>query len=334
MKSRPLWFGFTKKQKNEGEKMYKNLIKISTKDMPHEEWLEHRRKSIGGSDASAIIGMNDYSSPYTVWADKLGKLPPKEDNEAMRLGRDLEDYVAKRFTEESGKKVRRENNILINPDIPFAHANVDRMIVGEDAGFEAKTTSVLNLKKFKNGEYPATYYVQCVHYLMVTGCKRWYLGVLILGVGFKWFVIERDEGEIEALRKSEEDFWKYVESNIPPMTDGTDSTSETLKTIYPESNGETISLMAFEEDLKSYMTYSSLMDDVKKQKEEVANRIKAYMGEASKGECNDFKVSWSSSVKNTFDHKKFAEDNPGIDLSAYYKSTPTRTFRVNSINKI
>ena len=308
--------------------MNKNLIKISTKDMPHEEWLEHRRKRIGGSDASAIIGMNSYCSPYTVWADKLGKIPPKEDNEAMRLGRDLEDYVAKRFTEKTGKKVRRENNILINPDIPFAHANVDRMIVGEDAGFEAKTTSVLNLKKFKNGEYPENYYVQCVHYLMVTGCERWYLGVLILGVGFMDFVIERDEAEIEALRKSEEDFWEYVKSGNPPMVDGTDSTSDTLRTIYPESNGDTVSLMAYEQDLNQYMTLSSLLDDVKKQREEVANRIKNFMGEAAKGECNKFKVSWTSSVRSTFDHKAFAQDNPGVDLTAYYKQTPTRTFKV------
>lgn len=308
--------------------MYKNLIKISTKDMPHEEWLEHRRKSIGGSEASAIIGMNGYSSPYTVWADKLGKLPPKEDNEPLRLGRDLEDYVAKRFTEETGKKVRRENNILINPDFPFAHANVDRMIVGEDAGFEAKTTSALNTKKFKNGEYPANYYCQCVHYLAVTGCKRWYLGVLVLGVEFKWFVIERDEGEIAALMKSEADFWEYVKSKEAPMADGSDSTSETLRTIYPESNGDTVNLMAFEEDLKQYKHLASLEEDYKKLKNECANKIKAYMGEASKGVSDGFKVTWSSSVRNTFDHKKFAEDNPGIDLSAYYKSTPTRTFKV------
>ena len=311
--------------------MYKNLLRIPTKDMPHEEWLEHRRKSIGGSDASAIIGMNNYSSPYTVWADKLGKIPPKEDNEAMRLGRDLEDYVAKRFTEETGKKVRRENNILINPEIPFAHANVDRMIVGEDAGFEAKTTSALNVKRFKNGEYPENYYAQCVHYLMVTGCERWYLGVLVLGVEFKWFVIERDEGEIEALRKSEADFWEYVKSGEAPMVDGSDSTSETLRTIYPESNGDEVSLMAFESDLQQYMTLSSLLDDVKKQKEEVANKIKAFMGEASKGTSGKFKISYSSYVKSAFDHKAFAKDNPGIDISGYFKSSVVRPFKVSSL---
>ena len=311
--------------------MYKHLIKISTKGMPHDEWLEHRKKRIGGSDAPAIIGMSKYSSPYTVWADKLGKLPPKEDNEPMRLGRDLEEYVAKRFTEATGKKVRKENNILVNPDIPFAHANVDRMIVGEDAGFEAKTTSALNLKKFKNGEYPENYYVQCVHYMMVTGCKRWYLGVLVLGVEFKWFCIERDEGEINALMQSEKEFWKYVESNTPPMVDGTESTSETLKTIYPESTDTSISLMAYEGDLREYMRLTNLMDELKTLKEEVANNIKAFMQDASKGECSKYKVNFSSFTKSTFDHKRFQADHPGIDLSAYYKESIQRPFKVSEI---
>lgn len=311
--------------------MYKNLTKISTKDMPHEEWLEHRRHSIGGSDASAIVGMNSYSSPYTVWADKLGKIPPKEDNEAMRLGRDLEEYVAKRFTEASGKKVRRENNILINPDIPFAHANVDRMIVGEDAGFEAKTTSVLNLKAFKNGEYPENYYVQCMHYMMVTGCSKWYLGVLVLGVEFKWFEIERDEAEIEALRKSEADFWEYVKSGEAPMVDGSKSTSETISTIYRESNGNEVSLMAYQTDLCRYAELSKCIKDMETQKDEVANRIKVFMGEAEKGECDKYKVSWASSMRVSFDHKRFAKENPEIDLSGYYKATATRMFKVNEI---
>jgi putative phage-type endonuclease len=276
--------------------------------------------------------MNSYSSPYTVWADKLGKLPPKEDNEAMRLGRDLEEYVAKRFTEETGKKVRRENNIIINPNYPYAHANVDRMIIGEDAGFEAKTTSALNLKRFKGEEYPENYYVQCVHYLMVTGCKRWYLGVLILGVGFKWFVIERDEEEIKALAKSEEAFWEYVKSKTPPMADGSSSTTETLSAIYPKSNDSSVSLTAYENDLREYMSLTNLIKDMESKKDEVANRIKAQLGDNAFGESGNYKVSWSSGQRSTFDHKRFATENPQIDLSEYYKNSTYRTFKVSQIN--
>ena len=311
--------------------MNKNLIKISTTGMSHEEWLENRSKTIGGSDASAILGMNNYSSPYTVWADKLGKLPPKEDSEAMRIGRDLEAYVAQRFTEKTGKKVRRENNILINPEYPFAHANVDRMIVGEDAGLECKTTSSLNLTKFKNGEFPDTYYAQCVHYMMVTGCKKWYLAVLVLGRGFFEFELERDEEEIAALAKSEEEFWKYVESKTPPAVDGSNSTSETISTIFPNSNSETVNLFAYEDSLKQYVALGKQIKELKTLQDEMANKVKSFMNEAGRGESNSFKVSWNSSIRTTFDHKKFAADNPTVDLTQYYKESNTRTFRVTEI---
>ena len=76
--------------------MKSDLIRVSTIGMSREKWLEARRSAIGGSDAAAIIGLNPYSSPYSVWADKTGRLPDKPDNEAMRLGRDLEEYVSSR----------------------------------------------------------------------------------------------------------------------------------------------------------------------------------------------------------------------------------------------
>lgn len=308
--------------------MYKHIKKISTVDMSHEQWLEQRRKGIGGSDASSIIGLNPWSSPYTVWADKLGKLPEKEDSEAMRLGRDLEYYVAERFTEATGKKVRRENAILYNSDYPFAHANVDRMVVGEDAGLECKTTSVLNLKRFKNGAYPDTYYVQCVHYMMVTGCKKWYLAVLILGKEFVVFEIERDEEEIQALAKSEEAFWKCVETKTPPMTDGTEATTKTISAIYTESNDDTVGLFAYERDLAEYMALSVQIKALEERKNEVVNKVKVFMNEAGKGESDRYKVSWTGSERKSFDANKFAQDHKDMELSKYYKKTTVRTFRV------
>lgn len=308
--------------------MYKNLTKISTLNMPHEEWLKHRQKSIGGSDAASIIGLNPWSSPYTVWADKLGKIPPKEDNEAMRQGRDLEFYVAQRFCEATGKKVRRENNILINPDIPFAHANVDRMVVGEDAGLECKTTSALNMKNFKNGAFPDTYYVQCVHYMMVTGCKKWYLAVLVLNKEFMVFEIERDEEEIEALAKAEEEFWKLVEAKTSPATDGTASTTNTISILYPESNDDSVNLFAYESELQQYMALSAQIKELERLKDEVSNKVKAFLGEAGKGETDHYRVSWTATSRSTFDSKRFASDHRDIDLSEYYKTSTYRTFKV------
>lgn len=313
--------------------MHKNLTKIPTLNMSHEEWLAHRQKSIGGSDASSIIGLNPYSSPYTVWADKLGKIPAKEDNEAMRQGRDLEFYVAERFCEATGKKVRKENYIIINPEYPFAHANVDRMVVGEDAGLECKTTSALNMRSFKNGSFPDTYYVQCVHYMMVTGCKKWYLAVLVLNKEFMVFEIERDEEEIAALAKSEAEFWKLVDSKVAPMADGKASTTNTISMLYPESNDESVNLLAYEAELQQYMAISAQIKELEKLKDEMANKVKAFLGEAGKGETDSYKVSWTSSSRSTFDSKKFAADHKDIDLSEYYKNSTYRTFKVTENKK-
>ena len=162
----------------------KGIKQVSTKGMSREDWLAQRRKTIGGSDAAAIVGLSRYSTPYTIFMDKTGRLPDKPDTEAMRLGRDLEDYVAKRWQEATGKKVRRLQAMLYNPLYPFAHADVDRMVIGEDAGLECKTTSTLDVKQFNGVEFPEKYYAQCVHYLAVTGVKRWYLAVLVFGRGF------------------------------------------------------------------------------------------------------------------------------------------------------
>ena len=309
--------------------MNKNLKKISTLDMPHEEWLRHRQRSIGGSDAAAIVGLSAYVSPYTVWADKLGKIPPSEDNEAMRQGRDLEQYVAERFAEATGKKVRRENNILINPDFPFAHANVDRIVIGEDAGLECKTTNQLNLKKFKNGEFPDHYYVQCMHYMMVTGCSKWYLAVLVLGREFLWFEIERDEEEIAALAKSEQEFWKCVEQGVPPAADGSKSTTDTIQTMFPDSSESSVSLFSFDNMLTQREDIKRSIGDLKALQDEIENKIKAYMQDASRGESDKYRVTWSTSERSSFDSKRFAADHPEMDLSKYLKTTKSRIFRVN-----
>ena len=56
----------------------------------------------------------------------------------MRQGCDLEEYVARRFMEETGKKVRRVNSIFYMEENPFMLANVDRLIVGENCELPEK----------------------------------------------------------------------------------------------------------------------------------------------------------------------------------------------------
>lgn len=306
----------------------RGIQRVSTKGMNREEWLMRRRKTIGGSDAAGIVGLSRWTSPFSVWADKTGRAAEKEDTEAMRQGRDLEDYVARRWMEETGKRVYRLPAMLYHPKYPFAHADVDRMVMGENAGLECKTTFSLDLKQFNGVEFPVQYYAQCVHYLAVTGADRWYLAVLAYGRGFFTFVLERDQAEIDALMAAEADFWKLVEQDTPPDADGSEATSAALREVYPISEQTTADLFGRDTVLREYMRLKEDKKVLDTRIGEIENTIKADMGEAESGLCGSFYISWKSQNRQTFQAKEFAKDHPSIDLAPYYKNTNLRPFKV------
>jgi putative phage-type endonuclease len=164
-----------------------------TDNMTKERWLEIRRSGIGGSDAGAVCGFNRYKNAIDVWFDKTKKINDKKDNEAMRQGRDLEGYVAERFCEATGKKVYELPVMLGNVNYPYALADVDRLVDGEQAGLECKTANLYSEKRWAGGSIPPEYELQCHHYMMVTGAECWYIACLIYGRDFIWHKIERDE---------------------------------------------------------------------------------------------------------------------------------------------
>lgn len=301
-----------------------NLQKYMPTD--HEDWLKARRNGIGGSDAAAIIGCNDFSSPYEVWLDKMGMLDPKEPNEAMRQGTELEGYVAWRFSDKTGKKVRRRPGIFMNPDYPFALATIDRWVLGENAGLECKTTNAMNLSKFRDGEFPANYYVQCMHYMAVTGADKWYLAVLVQGKDFLTFEFERDEEMIADLMEAERDLWDHVVSGIPPETDGTDATGHALSSQYPGGAEGDIDLFGVDFDRLNSLKEQkkSLEREIKR----IEQEAKARMGDFETGHNGKWKVYWKTQTRKSFDHKRFEESHPELDLSPYFKESVSRVFRV------
>ncbi len=305
------------------------LTRISTVGMSREEWLERRRHTIGGSDASGIVGLSRYATPYTVFLDKTGRLPDKPDNEAMRQGRDLEDYVAKRWEEATGKKVRRLQAMLYNPLYPFAHADVDRMVVGEDAGLECKTTATLDIRQFNGVDFPEKYYAQCVHYMAVTGAKRWYLGVLVFGRGFFVFTLERNQAEIDALMMAEAAFWEKVENDTPPAPDGSDAATDAISVVYAESRDGEMELFGREAMLNEYADLKAQKKAVDERIKEIENIIKEDMQDVPLGRVGCFSVVWKSQHRSSFQLEEFKKDHPGLDLRPYIKTTTSRPFKVN-----
>ena len=134
---------------------------VSTTNLDKKEWLRYRKQGITGTDAGAICGMNPYKSAFSVYQDKISDEIEEYDNEAMRQGRDMEEYVAARFEEETGLKVRRANAIYQNEEHPFLLADFDRLIVGQKAGLECKTVSPYSADKWSDEDIPIHYQMQC-----------------------------------------------------------------------------------------------------------------------------------------------------------------------------
>jgi putative phage-type endonuclease len=306
---------------------------VSTKSIDHDEWLRWRRTGVSGSDAAAIIGLDRYRSAFDVYADKIGLKPEQPDNEAMRQGRDLEQYVAKRFMEATGKKVRRRNAILQHPEHHWMLGNIDRWVVGENAGLECKTTSVLNRAKFSQGEFPPNYYVQCVHYMAVTGAERWYLAVLVLNKAFHVFTIERDENEIQALVATEKDFWEnHIMKQIPPAPDGSESTSELLKQMFPEAKErEEVALYGHEEKIQQYLELDARVKELTQERDAIKQELQLALADAEIGRAQGYVVEWKNQTRQTLDTARLKKEQVEI-YQQYLK--PAQTVRMFKIKEV
>ena len=297
-----------------------------------DEWYEKRRQlGLGGSEAAAVAGFTPYSSAFAVYWDKMGERKPIEENETMRQGSDLEDYVAQRFCEATGKKVKRNSFMLQSVEHPFMLADVDRFIVGENAILECKCTLNRDNYSYEDANsIPAYHLVQCLHYMAVVGADMCYLATLVYGKGFYNVEIDRSdyEDDMNALIAMEERFWNdNVKAGIPPMPDGSDSSSEILSEHYPLSNDSLPPV-----DLTSQGAQLHRLSELKKQiatltdeKSAIENNIKQLLGEASVGEYENFRVTWKSRESTRLDSKALKTEMPDV-YARYAKTSSTRTF--------
>lgn len=306
-------------------------IIADTKSMSKEEWLKSRQAGIGGSDASAIAGLNPWKSSIQLYMDKKEENSKEIKSLRMELGNKLEGLVAELFTEETGLKVRNVNGILKNEQYQFALANIDRSIVGEKAFLECKTTNSFALKEWKEG-VPPHYEIQCLHYMAITGATHCYIAALIGNSDFIWHKIERDQETIDYLMQIEKEFWEEnILKDIIPLPDGTDAYSEYLKEKYKKSNGQEIELHLLKDGPQKLLRYDEIVSDIKaleSEKKFIEQEIQLHMQEFEVAKIGDRKITWKNSSRTSIDSKKLKSEMPEI-AEQFMKTSISRTFRIN-----
>lgn len=302
---------------------------ISTKNLSRMEWLELRRRGIGGSDASVIAGKNPWKSVLQLWEEKTGKTELVDTgNEYTYWGNVMESIIRKEFMNRTGLKVRQKHFMIFHSKYPYMFADVDGIVTdehGEKCIFEAKTVSQYREKEWKDGHIPEEYMLQVQHYLEVCGMKKAYIAALIGGNHFIYHVIERDEEMIAELLRVEEQFWMYhVKQDICPKADDSDATKEYLQQKYEYSVSDCVELdNSIEGILQDYQKIDDQIKAMEKQKTGLSNQLKAALGEHEAGLTGAGKiVRWKRIEKTALDSKKLKEEQPEIysrysSISAY-----------------
>lgn len=303
----------------------------STLEMTHQEWLEDRRKGIGGSDVATILGLNKYKSVYQLWLEKTDQIEvTSAQSEAAYWGNTLEEVVAEEFSKRTGKKVRRRNRVFEHSKYPFLRANIDRDIVGENAVLECKTANQYLANEWDEDEIPIQYICQVQHYMNVLNLDYVYFAVLIGGQKFVWKKMERDQELIDMITEKLVEFWtENVEKEIEPAIDGLKATSDFLTQRYLDTEDNQTELnAAFDENIANL---ARLKGDKKIIEENITlleNELKQALGksDATIGITPNNIVSWKKTQSKRLDKKKLIDKYPDIaaDEDIYSVSTTKR----------
>lgn len=198
------------------------------------EWLQ-ARTVIGGSDASALVGLNPYKTNIDLWREKTGRqAAPDISNETyVKFGHDAEPHLRAMFALDFPQYEVGyvENNMFFNDKIPFAHASLDGWLIERETGrkgvLEIKTTNILqSMQREKwNDRIPDNYYCQVLWYLMVTEFdfavlkarlrSEWQDGIRVT---IRHYMIERSEvlEDIKELEQAGWKMWKAIQEDREP----------------------------------------------------------------------------------------------------------------------
>ena len=286
---------------------------------------KNRETYIGGSDIAAVMGLSRYKTPLKLWAEKTGKITPEDisTKEAVRLGTDLEEFVAAQFTKETGKTVRKAPKAYTHKNYPYMVAHIDRIVTNTDELLECKTCSAFKNNEWENDEIPQEYILQVMWYLGITGRKIGHIACLIGGQKFVTRKIEFDAELFDKMVEAAKTFWEHVQKDIPVTVMANDD--ETLKALYsadisdfyielyPEDEKTAEHTIAFEDKVAYLQELKMHIKEMQEEQKAIETTIKDIIKDNLGIKTPKYIITWKPQTKtiefNTYNH---AENHGGL----------------------
>jgi putative phage-type endonuclease len=194
-------------------------IRVEGLQQNTQEWLDWREGGIGGSEASAIMGTNPFTTVIECWQHKLHLIPPIQTNAAMQRGHDLEPDA--RFIFELEYGIKMPPICIIHPEHDFMRASLDGLSTDGNIVLEIKCPGLTTHREALAGKIKPYYYTQMQHQMAVAGAELCYYFSYTDLPDIEPTVkmeVPRDEEYIKRLTEREAIFWEYVLNNVEPDT--------------------------------------------------------------------------------------------------------------------
>ena len=287
---------------------YAPQVLVDVSGLTREEWLDYRRKGIGGSDAAAILGISPFRTARDIYYDKLNIAPVIESEEnwvALKIGHLLEDLVGEVFVAKTGLQIFKIKKMFQHPLYSYMLADIDFFVIlpnGKIAILEIKTTNYHAKDNWwRDGKeiVPEYYEAQGRHYMAVMNVDEVYFCCLYGNNEDEVMIrhILRDDAYEKELINAEGVFWKenVMAEGPPPYTEDAEQIMASLKryTGVAKESAPAIQLSTSARDcFAKYLDLQAQSIQMGKQSEaykKEMDRLKAMivaeMGQACKASC-------------------------------------------------
>lgn len=306
----------------------------------HEEWLDERKKGIGSSEVGAIMHLSPFTTPYKVWRAKKGLDEPTQETPAMIKGHIFEDYVAKKFEEETGATIIKNTAgdwIAVDKEYSYLRVSPDRIYYPKGAKKNESNKCILEIKSSDKPFKPEClkdeclyWYCQVEYQLHVMGLKHGMLGFINREYCTTWFEpIEYDRDFCENIMlPALHDFWRMIEEDVAPEDFNAEDTA--LRCPREQSGKSFVADVILMDMIAERKQLDIQSKQMKSRMDEIDDTIKMQMGDAECILSSDKKpiVMWKANKSSMkFDSKLFQQENPSQYEMYCHEVQGARVFR-------
>jgi putative phage-type endonuclease len=268
---------------------------------PEADWIAARALGISASRVAALMGLSNWSSPYKLYHQMRGDLPWEEDNDAMALGRYLEDYVVQRFADRYPEFLLAGDGRALYAHLgrPWQLATPDRLVsesyeaaCGPSYGVtEAERLIAVLETKTDNShdgwgddgtdEIPVRYRCQVLWQCDVLGVDHWYLACLFLHSRqirvYEGMIDGQARADLDLMRLEALEFLARVQLGDPPDVDWRPATTDALKALHPSVTD--VDVPIGKQLTRSYRAAVRRYDEAEQRKQLMTNRVLEVIGD-------------------------------------------------------